>query len=1269
MNNIYRLVWSAARAMRVPTSELARSGGKGARRTTTVLAAGLLAAALLAQPAGAATTFLDISAGLPGWTIAGDVTETNTTSAFTIGGSPFSLTPATGYDMARIAANGGPSGVDATLGLSANALENFLNNGNGSITNFGLLTQSTTFAVGTYSFSWAYAAEDYQPYNDGAVFSLVGGGSESLISLARNGSDPTDLSGPSPGTLILGSYGSTAWMSTSFTISTAGSYQIGFAAYNWNDTALSPNLFISAVEGSFTGTPVDTSGGTPPPDVLVIGGTGGDVSASVFGTGSAAYAQATLAFDGGTLQYTADTATNKDATLTAAGGIIDTNGNAVGLTGGISGAGDFTKTGVGVLTLTGNSSYTGATHVEGGTLALAGTGSIAASSGVIDNGAFDIAGTTAGASIQDLAGSGTVQLGSQRLVITAAAGTFAGTISGSGGLTLGGGQLALSGSHDYTGSTQIDAGTLALAGTGSIAASSGVIDDGTFDISGTSAGASVRNLGGSGLVLLGSQTLTITNAAGTFAGDVGGSGALVLGGGTLSLDGASSYSGGTQVLAGAVLQVGSNAALGNAAGGLSLGGGTLQTTATISMARALALTGIGTINTAVQTTLSESAAVSGTGQLVKAGAGTLVLSGDNSNWGSAANTALGGLVVDAGSVVIAGANSLGNGAVVLNAGTLQATTDLSLAMPLAVGGGVGIDVATGTRTSFAGPVSGTTGASGCLQKTGAGALVFSGTYTVAAGTCVQQGSLYANGQFNSSLDVASGALLRGLGTITAPVQVSGTLAPGNSPGTLTTTATVTMNGGSSFQVDINGLGTGSGPGNYSRLLVTGANSQFVASGATLIPNLVNITGAQAYTPWVPLLGSTFRIVTADGGVVGRFTSVVQPIGLAAGTRMQAFYDFNGNHSIDLVVTPTSYAAYVAGQGANGNAASAGGALDVMMVHQGAGTASTTEQQLLYFVGGQDGAAVPGLVTQLAGEIHTALAAAAPQAQRWLVDSVGTQLDNGVGGRRNVWSDLGSSDGTWHSDAVSSGFRVKGTQLAVGFDLLAPSHGRAGLGFIHGKSSVTGSYGNGEVREAGAFLYGRYELGAFVLDGVASLGSSHWESHRADPLGGAALATDRSGTSTALAATLGWPVSVGALHLNPYARASWERVTRQSFDEGAGSAASLQAGSYAAGGARIAAGVQLNSLARDPLAARFTYQVDVGGGLDDSAMTQPALVATMAGSDFTLRAPQAGRGFFKGQVSGTARLGDRWFGHGSVASEVRAGKAADLAAHLGVTLVL
>ncbi len=76
--------------------------------------------------------------------------------------------------------------------------------------------------------------------------------------------------------------------------------------------------------------------------------------------------------------------------------------------------------------------------------------------------------------------------------------------------------------------------------------------------------------------------------------------------------------------------VGADSALGASAGGISLAGGTLATTASFQSARAVTLgSGGGTISPAAATSLTLSGTISGSGALVKDGAGTLILTGTN----------------------------------------------------------------------------------------------------------------------------------------------------------------------------------------------------------------------------------------------------------------------------------------------------------------------------------------------------------------------------------------------------------------------------------------------------------------------------------------------------------------------------------------------------------------------------------------------------------------------------------------------------------------
>ena len=332
--------------------------------------------------------------------------------------------------------------------------------------------------------------------------------------------------------------------------------------------------------GSAVGTLISMTGGAAGARTTnsTITSTNGDASYSV------GYAQSTntiglpffmqnsVMYDltGQAIGYTPFYVSAADLVTTANGPLIVSGANVpLGIAGVISGPGGVTLNAGAALQLSALNTYTGPTTINpSSALLISGIGSIASSSGVTNNGTFDVSGAWAPIAIQSLGGGGQVSLGGQTLVLSNASGTFSGTMSDGGFYGGAGGSLALSG------------GNFTFAGTGTYTGGT-VVSGGTFTLSGSLLGGLLVQPAGSFTIVPGG--LLNNGASATFnAGQLTVGGTLlggVVNSGSLTVNGLLSGSvanggmvGGTGLIGGNLLNAGIVAPGGNGIGTLSVAG-------------------------------------------------------------------------------------------------------------------------------------------------------------------------------------------------------------------------------------------------------------------------------------------------------------------------------------------------------------------------------------------------------------------------------------------------------------------------------------------------------------------------------------------------------------------------------------------------------------------------------------------------------------------------------------------------------------------------
>lgn len=145
---------------------------------------------------------------------------------------------------------------------------------------------------------------------------------------------------------------------------------------------------------------------------------------------------------------------------------------------------------------------------------------------------------------------------------------------------------------------------------------------------------------------------------------------------------------------------------------------------------------------------------------------------------------------------------------------------------------------------------------GGLTKDGDGTLVLGGSNRYGDTTRVRRGTLLVNGSITGPVLVQRDGTLGGGGILFAPVVAAGTIAPGNSIGTLTIDSDLGFVDGSVLEVEVDPAS-----GSSDLLQVSGIA---VLEGGTV--RHVGSSGNYRSS-------STYRILTADGGLIGTFGDV------------------------------------------------------------------------------------------------------------------------------------------------------------------------------------------------------------------------------------------------------------------------------------------------------------------------------------------------------------------------------------------------------------
>lgn len=459
----------------------------------------------------------------------------------------------------------------------------------------------------------------------------------------------------------------------------------------------------------------------------------------------------------------------------------------------------------------------------------------------------------------------------------------------------------------------------------------------------------------------------------------------------------------------------------------------------------------------------------------------------------------------------------------------------------------------GYDITLAGNISGP----GSFTKTGTGTLTLSNTTDIAA-ALVNAGWLsIASGKTliaSSGVSIASGATLSGTGTIIGDVTTSGTLAPGNSIGTLNVTGDYIFDTGSEYEVEVDNSG------NSDLLAATGDVT--INTGSTLkVVSTETITGSQDYT-----------IITASG-INGTFTTVNTALLNTSAVGVSQW-------DTDLEYQTTQVHFTIDALGFNNNSVTntplrTQMGIALQEIADDGGNALTTELQSLGTTDLQNaydqlsGPSLPfsykvtndatykymGTVSNRMRSANQSIASRFGTSRFYAdTSSINVGCDSDIMSEKlwGFWSTGFADHGDREAQGSSSGYSYDTYGTSFGLDYLFTPELLLGLtfGYAYSDLDVAGNHDGTEIESTYFGLYGSYQLPDWYLNTTLVYGYSQYDSRRNISIGSIIETAkgDYKGSQIAASVEAGLNWFENDLQIQPLIGFKWLHEKQDSYNE-------------------------------------------------------------------------------------------------------------------------